>query len=356
MIPYWIVFVLCVLVCIPIAIAESRPRITNINTQSLYIVGVLLITILSLFSGLRSPASDPDYFNYIDWLNPQTPIQDWTELLSKKDPLFQIIGILFRSNDEDLVFLMLAISLISLSIKIRILKSPEYRGLLGLGLLFLISRFFLVHEFTQIRAGLAISLATLAFIYSLERRWILALIILALGVLTHASTIVLAPLLLYSHPANLRRKILFGGLAVALITFLVLYTQYSADIIARISPYFSGEYDVKENSLLSFYFLIKIATVAFLLFQWHDLNRGMRLAVISCLYGIILTIIFLDNDVLSLRLSELTAIFDSICLAYIFIFYSGKYRLIAMQYAILLSAIFYGSASRIVNDYHIIFW
>lgn len=355
MIPYWIVFALCVLVCIPIAIAESRPRITNINTQSLYIVGVLLITILSLFSGLRSPTSDPDYFNYIDWLNLNTPIQDWTALPSK-DPLFQMIGILLRSNDENLAFLMLVISLISLSIKIRILKSPEYRGLLGLGLLFLISRFFLVHEFTQIRAGLAISLATLALIYSLERRWLLALIILALGVLTHASTIALAPLLLYSHPANFRRKVVFCGMAVALIALLVLYAQYSADIVARISPYFSGEYDVKENSLLSFYFLIKIATVAFLLIQWHELNRGMRLAVISCLYGIILTIIFLENDVLSLRLSELTAIFDSICLAYVFIFYSGKYRLIAMQYAVLLSAIFYGSASRIVNDYHMIFW
>lgn len=355
MIPYWIVFVLCVFVCISIAIAESRPRITNINTQSLYIAGVLLIVILSLFSGLRSPTSDPDYFNYINWLNPQAPIQDWTELLSK-DPLFQIIGLLFRSNDEDLVFLMLAISLISLSIKIRILKSPEYRGLLGLGLLFLISRFFLVHEFTEVRVALAISLTTLALIYSLEQKWILPLIVFALGVLTHASTIVLAPLLLYSHPASLRRKILFSGLAVAILASLILYAQYSSDIIARVSPYFSGEYDVRENSLLSFYFVIKIATVAFLLFQWRDLNRGMRLAVITCLYGIILTIIFLKNDVLSLRLSELTAIFDSICLAYIFIFCSGKYRLIALQYAILLSAVFYGSASNIVNDYHVIFW
>lgn len=355
MIPYWIVFLLCVLVCIPIAIAESRSPITNIDTQRIYIVCVLLIILLSLFAGLRSPTSDPDYLNYIDWLNPNTPIQDWTALLSK-DPLFQMIGILFKSNDEGLVFLMLAISITSLSIKIRIFKSPDYRGLLGLGLLFLISRFFLAHEFTEVRVALAISLATLALIYSLERKGIMALIILALGVLTHASTIVLAPLFLYSHPANLRRKILFGGLAVALIVFFVLYTQYYADIIARISPYFSGAYDVKENSLLSFYFLIKIATVAFLLFQWRDLNRGMRLAVISCLYGIILTITFLDNDVLSLRLSELTAIFDSICLAYIFIFYSGKYRLIAMPYAILIAAVFYGSASRIVNDYHIIFW
>lgn len=345
---------LCVLVCVSVAVAESRPLIDFANTRSIYIACIFLIIVLSLFSGLRSQTTDPDYLNYIDWLSSDVSIQDWTVLL-RKDPIFQIIGIFFRSNEEDLVYLMLAISITSLSIKIRILKSPDYRGLLGLGLLFLISRFFLVHEFTQVRVALAISLATLALIYSLEERKILALIIFALGVFTHASTIVLTPLFLYSYSENLRGRSLFGGLVVALLAFLFLYDLYSEDIIARISPYFSEEFDVKSNSLLSFYFLIKVAAVAFLLLQWRYLNRGMRLAMIACLYGIILTIIFIKNDVLSLRLSELTAIFDCICLAHIFIFNSGKYRFLGLGYAIFLSAIFFKSVTGIVNEYHIIY-
>ncbi|MFZ5553091.1 MAG: EpsG family protein [Bacteroidota bacterium] len=315
----------------------------------------IMVLLLSLFSGLRSPTSDQDYLNYLIWLNPESSMEEGYTL-SSKDPLFQFMGILLRSDEGNLILLMVAISIISLSIKIRVFRSPYYYGLLGLGLLFVISRFFLVHEFTQVRAALAISIATLGLIYSLERKWMLALFIFSLGVFVHLSTIVLAPLLLYAYPARGYRKSLIGGLIAVLLAVFVLSGQYPAEGVDRIFPYFSGQYDTRENSLLSSYFLVKVATVVFLLLQWRHLNHGIRLAVICSSYGIILTVIFLNNDVLSLRFSELTAIFDGICLAYIFIYYSGRYRLIAMGCATFLSAIFYYSASNIVNDYYMIFW
>jgi hypothetical protein len=346
--PYWIMFAFLVTQCVAI----NAQLLTERSTPRLPMWALCAPTLifLGVFAGLRSPQSDADYGNYIDWFAALGSSVSAHVLISK-DPVFQALGVALRLRTDHLVLLMLAIALLSLLMKIRILRSDEYRGLLGFGLLFLISRFFLLHEFTQVRAALGISLATLALVYSVEGKRYLGALTFALAVGSHLSTIVLLPLFVLFGQIGLAWRVLAVGGGVLSLLGMALQAEIQATVLARALPYLGGGYAVADNTLLSVYFIVKLAAVTLLLRRWGRLGRGMRLATAAMAYGIIVTALFLQNDVLSLRLSELTAIFDCICLAYLFARWFARHAVLATTAAVALSATFYFSALKIVHDY-----
>jgi len=86
-----------------------------------------------------------------------------------------------------------------------------------------------------------------------------------------------------------------------------------------------------------------------LLAQWKSLKPALRQAVLISAYGIFLTWLFLQNDVLSLRLGELTAVFDCLCFAY---FFSHGLRLkpvCGYVAGLGIAVLFYFSSTHIVN-------
>jgi hypothetical protein len=204
----------------------------------------------------------------------------------------------------------------SFGIKIRILSSKHYKDIIGLAVVFLVARFFLLHEFTQIRVSLGIAIMSIAIMYAMERKLILVLVTIAIAIMTHLSTLAMLPVVLLTYRAELKGKIyLFSFMSVII---LIMGLAFDAERFSRLAPYMTGEYYVTENTLLSSYFLFKVAVLIVLLFQWKLLTTPMRNALLASAYGIFLTCIFLKNDVLSLRLGELVGVFDCLCFAYFF--------------------------------------
>lgn len=351
MIPYWVIFVLAVIGSVAVNSQQAASSATG--RLELYSLLGLIVLMLAGFAGMRSPLSDADYNNYLSWFDSLLPLEHWTELLSK-DPAFQLLGLGLRTHSGGLLVFMLIVAFMSLLIKLRILLSTEYRALLGFGLLFLVGRFFLLHEFTQVRAALGISLATLALVYLVEGRQLRSMVFFALGALVHLSTLALLPLALLFQPVRLQIKVLEVSLGAALLGLFAVQIVEEGGIVARVAPYLTGLYEVTESSLISVYFLVKTAVVGLLLVRWHELSRGMRLAATASAYGILLTVAFVKIDVLSLRLSELVAIFDCICMAYVFSRWSARQPLLANACAAALATVFYFSSLKIVNDYILI--
>lgn len=312
----------------------------------------LLLVLLSLFAGFFSEIGSVDYENYVALLSESFPVNTW-EFITLKDPLFQLIGFFFISDEGSLSLLMFFITFVSLSIKLRIFGGKYYEDFFSLAVIFLIARFFLLHEFTQIRVSLGIGLISLSVIYAMANRLIWMLLMVVLATLTHLSTLVLLPVVLLACRIDLKIKIyLFAFLGLVILTalFVVDVGQFS-----RVAPYLTGEYEVTENTVFGFYFIFKLVILTSLLLQWKSLATAMRQALVVSIYGVLLTWVFIQNDVLSLRFGELTAVFDCICFAYFFRYSLKLDAVSGYLTGLFFAVLLYYSSMNIVNPISVSF-
>jgi len=353
MIFYWALFYLVVFLIFLLVFQEINliHVFENPETLRLGVFWVLLV-FLSLFVGFFSKTGSVDYDNYVDLLSENIPANRY-DLLALKDPFFQLIGFILRNSDGSLITLTFVTAFLSIWIKLTVFSNKYYKNFFGVAVLFLFSRFFLLHEFTQMRAALGIAFISIAVLYALEKKPSLMLLMVALAGLTHLSTVALLPVILFAYKTSFRLKQIF--FVVLLVVALALALVFDAENFSRISPYLTGEYYVSENTLLSFYFIIKIFVVAALSFKWSLLNPGLRCALIATVYGMFLTLVFLQNDVLSLRLSELTAVFDCICFAYFFKYVLKINYFHSYYFAFILAGFFFFSATNVVKPLSLIF-
>lgn len=341
---YWLLFCFVVLWAGLMALQEldvlGRTQALRLGSR------FVLVVLLSLFAGFFSETGSVDYENYVGMLDEDPPVTAW-EVITLKDPLFQLMGFFFISADGSLSLLMFFITLVSFGIKLRIFSSRYYEDIFSLAVIFLVARFFLLHEFTQIRVSLGIALISLSILYAMENRLALVLLTIVLAAFTHLSTLALLPAVLLACRIDLKVKIyLFASLAiVALIGGLV----FNLERFSRIAPYLTGEYDVVENTLFSFYFLFKLVVLTNLLLQWKSLTTALRQAFLTSVYGVLLTCVFVQNDVLSLRFGELTAVFDCLCFAYFFRHGLKLDFIYAYLGGVVVAALFFLSSMNIVN-------
>lgn len=350
MLPYWVLFCFAILWLGLIALQENdeigRAEVLRLATRLIFAVA------LGLFVGLYSKDGSLDYQNYVDFLNDTPPLAEW-DVFGLKDPFFQSLGLVFTSNDGEIVILTFITTVLSVSIKMEIFDKKYYGNIFSLAMIFLIGRFFLLHEFTQMRASLGIAFISLSVIYAIEKRWLLACLAVIVAAFTHMSTLALLPVVILAFDISLKIKLVLFAFAV--LVFSVVGLSFEAGVYARLEPYLIGDYSVIENTLISFYFLFKLLVLGTLLFQWALLNSAMRHALVISGYGLLLTIAFLQNNVLSLRFGELTAVFDCICFAY-FLKYGCKLELVYVYCAgLLISAMLYFSSTNVVNPVTLIF-
>lgn len=345
---YWLLFCFVVFWSGLIAVQENgvlgRAEVLRFGTR------FVLVVVLSLFAGLFSENGSVDYNNYVDMLNEAPPTTVW-ETITLKDPFFLLMGFSFRGHDGNLSFLVFLVTFLSLGIKFKVFSSV-FGGdfdadVFSLAVIFLVARFFLLHEFTQLRASLGIALISLSILYAIENRPVLVVATAALAALTHLSTLGLLPALLLVYRVDLRIK-MYVVAFVAVATLMVV-ALFDVERFSRLAPYLTGEYPVTTNTVFSFYFMFKVTLLAGLLLQWKSLTTAMRHALLISAYGIFLTWLFVQNDVLSLRLGELTAVFDCLCFAYFFrhgLTLEPVYGYVA---GLGIAVLFYFSSTNIVN-------
>jgi len=350
MVTYWILFFFVVIWMGLIAIQENdefgRIEILRFSTRWLFVI------VLSLFVGMFSDIGSLDYENYVDLLKDTPPVTEWkSEFL--KDPFFQALGMMFANSDGSLTVLTFVTTFLSLGIKMSVLSGKYYKNVFVLAMLFLIGRFFLLHEFTQLRASLGIAFITLSVVSAMEKRWFLLIFSLIIAAFTHLSTIALLPLVLLICQIIAKVKLVF--LLFTVLAFSILGVIFKDEIFFRLAPYLTGDYLVTENTVVSFYFIFKTLVLLTLLFQWKSLSPSMRCALMASVYGLFLTLAFLQNNVLSLRFGELTAVFDCICFAY-FLKYSFKLESsYAYSAGLVIAALLYFSSTKIVNSVSLTF-
>lgn len=354
---YWALFFVVLTTVISCSILHA----STVRVQrSFLIFGIALILIL--FSGLRGASVDADSINYISWFDELEGIP-FDDIVAAKDPAFFVLSLFSHALGLGIQFVFICFALVSVATKILYFKLADSFKYWHIAIYLYFCRFYFVHDMTQIRAGAAIGLASLALIFMYKNRPFLGLSIFLISILFHPSVAIFIPIVIAIF---MRRD--FGSrypLLVILISSIFLRAHLDSFLIAtgldsylRFSDYLSGSYQTAELSLLSLYFMTKTLLLAYLvLFQWSNLSRFWRLVIYLGVISIFLQIAFAQYDSLALRFAEVFSLFDvQLFIAPLFIEKLGRqHRSLYLFILFALGAIFFMSAISIMRPYQM-FW
>lgn len=326
---------------------------TTAEKISISIAAFIYITGLAVFAGLRSPDVAPDYLNYVSWLRNISENNSFFEEI--KDPLF--VGTYLVLNNlgfSDALFFFL-IAIFSLSFK-YLFSKIVFDNKYSLMILFLIlSRFYIPHDFIQVRVGLAIGIAScgLMFFFKGQRSLGSILYIISLGF--HLSVSVFVPIfaMLLLNAQVKSRWFLSALIIISVLLSSVLPKALNIfSSIERLAPYLDGGYETKVTPLFTFYFMSRFLLVVVLIAVYFErLNATEKFVTRMSIFGLCIQIMLSWNDALSLRFAELFGFFDMAMFCIMYRFFEYKSKVIYSLFLIMMGFIYFYSSLKLVNDY-----
>lgn len=187
----------------------------NITISSKTLVFILMGIVLILIAGLRPIGIDGDSLNYVSILHVSLSNANFID----KEPSFWIIDdmnkILFGGNEQTffLIFAVIGVSLKLLAIK-KMSLSPIF------SIFTYICLYFILHEMTQIRVGVASAIFLLAIPDIYNRNFKIFLFKTVLAMTFHYSAIMMLPIY-FLNPYKMNFKILIFLPLIAIISMLV---------------------------------------------------------------------------------------------------------------------------------------
>lgn len=330
------------------------------KSRSLSVVLAVCFAIMCLFfallAGLRAPTVDPDYLNYLGWLE-RLSNEPGLVISEPKDPGFQMLYVALHAFGFNVEVFFALIALLSVGFKAYYARQV-FDGRFAMLVFFMVfARFYIVHDFIQIRVGVAIAIASCALILAFDQRRWAALALYLVAISFHAAVLAMLPafLLFFASRVNVPRYwqvlVLLGA---ASLLGLVPFAVQHLSMFSRIAPYLSGEYKTTTISLFSIYFLVRLIFVLFLLVAvYHLLGSFERFLVFMSTLGLGFQIAFSWNDALGLRLAEVFGFYDMAMLCLVLKFLDFRSRLLFVLVLLCLASVFYVSSLKLVGAYAI---
>ena len=182
---------------------------------------VAVILLLSLLAGLRGIDVSRDYYNYrYIFDNVYNITGNGSSYVAVFEPGFIATIIFFRTLFEDnyVVAIMLFYAFSAVSLKIYAVNRLSINPYLTI--LFYFSYYFLIHEMTQIRIGLASAIFLISLIPFLKGKRITFVCLILLATLFHYSAIFFLLLLLF-NTTRFNKNLYFFALALAIVLAII---------------------------------------------------------------------------------------------------------------------------------------
>lgn len=172
--------------------------------------------LLVLFAGLRGDNVDRDYLNYV---NSYAYIEYFT--LANQEPLYFLIVYFVRFFFDNVIFLFLIYALLSVILKIIVIKkyAEDYAPFV---LLLYFSSFFPLHEMTQIRAAVAIGVMLFSIQFIVGRKPVKYFMSVLVAIMFHYSALLMIPLYFINTNKTNKKRMLIMLLFSLLIPFASL--------------------------------------------------------------------------------------------------------------------------------------
>lgn len=290
-------------------ISSSLVRHISFKSQ-----GVFLLMLFALFGFLLAITQilgqSPDYSDYNDFFDLVRSEGLDVLAVSRFEPGFSILALvltkLFTANvivyGWIVVPVMLlkgwAINAYSSSQKIFFVVAAFY-----------FSRYFPLHELTQLRAACAIALILVGAVFLWRGNFLIGILICALALLFHMSAAAVIPVLFVT--ASKRRQVLFISLMAFVFTFAFsgILTGYLGDFIPMVDAYQAGGFGEDRPNPFAIQLLIDWAMIAVSLIMWDRLSLLMKRIVLLEIIGMAIFYGGIDFAVIAHRLREFYSIF-----------------------------------------------
>lgn len=292
---------------------------TNIIFSLIYITALLIIGFY-LSSNILDYSRDA--ILYVDWFKRiQFSSIDYI-FDDGKDILFQIMIKFVQLFSIDQFYIFIFFILLISFLKYKFVNCVASGSAAFILIWLIYSQTFILYELTQIRGGLAISIASYAIAYNLNKKnnlhiygCFLAALLIHLSSLIIIIVYFLSKILFKNKLIN--EKVILIILSTSFFLKILFENLVSLNItnyfsnIFRINSYLDGTYsDITQVSLLSILFILKIVFIIFGLIFWKKITYQDKfyvyLSAIGCSFYMILSF----NGVLALRISELFILFS----------------------------------------------
>lgn len=286
------------------------------------LIGICLI----MYAGFRPIGFDRDSSNYEAlFMHPD----DRVSAISV-EPFFLIICkiLYFVSPDAQILLLFFAI----LGITMKFFAIKRLTPLFFLPLIIYVGNFYILHDLTQIRAGIASGCFLLSIKPLSEDKKLKAFIYILSGALFHYSAFALLPLLLLNNKL-ISRHMKFVLACIVPICFALYILDL--DLLTTIPiPYITSkvetykalsEYSLDKESILNPFPLIKMAVFLYLLYFSETVKLYIPsiyiiIKILGC--SLVAYFVFSSVKIVSMRISELYGVVELI--AYSSIVYTIK--------------------------------
>jgi hypothetical protein len=323
-----------------LAVLFALPRTSN--KIFLYFISGLGIV---LFAAFRDGLAVRDYKNYISFFE-----QD--DLLI--EPSFIFLRYLLKEVLYlPVIFLFIIYAFLGVGIKIIAIK--RLSPFIFFSLLVYISNFFILHDLTQIRAGVASGILLLCIKPLYERNFWLFLFLTSIAVIFHYSAIVILPLW-FLDGKSFNKKIFLSIIPIGILIYFLkidLILNIPIDIFKeKIIAYKElQEYDVdgfNEINVFNIIFIFRCFVFYIMALKIEFLQRKNQNSIVLLkIYGISIALLpaFAVMPVVAFRLNELFCIVELILLPFIIFLFKPKLvskgAVIAIALSFLLFNIFY---------------
>ncbi len=306
-----------------------------------WVFGLFLI----LLAGFRDGDSVNDYSNYLIWFN------------EIKEGIYhgkEFGSILLVSLCRTSISMFFVYALLGVSFKLLGIRQLSNLWLLSLFTYF--SYYFILHEMTQIRAGVASGLILLCIKPIYDRDWKRFLFFAIMASLFHYSALIVFPLWFLSH--HIHKKMLALSIPISFLIYFI-----GLDLILNIpitvvqekmtlykSLQASGSKEWNNINVFNLVFLVKIAVFYLLLWKYDLIEANNKyvpiIMKVYCL-SICALPLFAAMPVVSFRISELYGIVEVVLLPFIVYIVKpkqlGRGVVTLIGFVILLITIFYNN-------------
>lgn len=296
------------------------------------------VFLLIVIAGLRPETSDQDHAVYIEYYKTINSIP-YTFL----EPTYFLITAISKLIFNSPLGIFIIYAILGVGLKgIALTRLTKYYSV---SLILYFGSFFLLHEMTQIRVGVASAILLLSVPAIVEKKkWEFMLFFLA-GMLFHYSFIVFG-FLYFVDPKKLNRNIYLG-----MILFAICASAAGINLVSLLQFIRLGFVSDKINNykvmleeglfgdikLLNPLLFLRIITLSVLVLNWKFLQEKNRFAVVLIkiyAFSIFFFIAFSDLPVLAGRLSQLFGIVEIIVVPFVIYLITPKY------YGVILSILF----------------
>jgi hypothetical protein len=297
--------------------------------REIIIIMTILLVIVAAFRG----AIDRDHKIYIAMYQASLSGTNYNEFS------YNILSLIIYYLSDNIIFIFIFYAILGVSIKINAIKKLTDFPICAILIYF--SMYYILHEMTQIRVGLATGFILLSIPYIYEKDFKRFLLYVLLGFFFHYSVIIVLPFYFLSH--NKISKWFYILIPLAYILYFLdlnissLLELIKLDLIAFKYKAYKTLSAIDRINIFNFIMIMRYIFIIFLLWKWEFLYEKnkysviiIKLYIISCFFLIILA----DIPAIAFRVSEIFAVVEIIIIPYFVYFFKNE-----NQGALLVTAI-----------------